>query len=59
VFGVSADMPRAWRMQVALGRFLPADDDAGARPYVVLGYKVRQELFGDANPLGEKLRIAG
>lgn len=57
VFGVGADMPRAWRMQVGLGRFLP-DDDAG-RPYVVLGYKVRRELFGDTNPLGANLRIGG
>jgi len=58
VFGVGPEMPRAWRMQVALGRFLP-DDETGARPYVVLGYKVRRELFGDANPLGAKLRIGG
>lgn len=58
VFGVGADMPRAWRMNVALGRFLP-DDDGSARPYVVLGYKVRRELFGDANPLGANLRIGG
>lgn len=58
VFGVGADMPKAWRMQVALGRFLP-DDDVGARPYVVLGYKVRRELFGDDNPLGTNLRIGG
>ncbi len=59
LFGVSADMPRAWRMQVGLGRFLPADDASTARPYVVLGYKVRKELFGDANPLGVNVRIGG
>lgn len=59
VFGVNADMPVAWRMKVGLGRFLPAGEESAARPYVVLGYKVRNELFGDANPLGAKVRIGG
>jgi putative ABC transport system permease protein len=59
VFGVNAEMPTAWRMRVALGRFLPAHEENAARPYVVLGYKVRKELFGAANPLGAKVRIGG
>jgi putative ABC transport system permease protein len=59
VLGVGPDMNRAYRFNVALGRFLPADEGGSARPYVVLGYKVRRELFGDANPLGELVRIGG
>ncbi len=55
VIGVDPEMPQTYNMHVALGRFLPADDVA--RPYVVLGYKVRKELFGDANPLGASLRV--
>lgn len=55
VFGMDPDMPRTWNMNVGLGRFLPADGTS--RPYVVLGYKVRQELFGDRNPLGESIRV--
>lgn len=55
VFGIDPDMPQTWNMRVALGRFLPAD--GAARPYVVLGYTVRKELFGDANPLGESVRV--
>lgn len=58
VLGVGPDMMRVYHFNIALGRFLP-DDGAGARPYVVLGYKVRRELFGDANPLGELVRIGG
>lgn len=58
VLGVGPDMMRVYHFNIALGRFLP-DDAAGARPYVVLGYKVRRELFGDANPLGELVRIGG
>lgn len=55
VFGMDPDMPRTWNMAVGLGRFLPSDSTS--RPYVVLGYKVRQELFGDANPLGASVRV--
>lgn len=55
VFGIDPDVPKTWNMHVALGRFLPAD--GASRPYVVLGHKVRKELFGDANPLGESVRV--
>ena len=55
VIGIDPDMPRTWNMAVGLGRFLPSD--SAARPYVVLGYKVRKELFGDANPLGASVRV--
>jgi putative ABC transport system permease protein len=44
---------------VQLGSFLPADDPAQARALVVLGSKVRQELFAAENPLGNYLRVGG
>ncbi len=59
VFGVGPDLERAWNLKVTLGRSLPNDEGAAARPYVVLGYKVRTELFGDANPLGALVRVGG
>lgn len=59
IFGVGAAMPEVWRMRVAQGRFLPDDDPRTARAFVVLGSKVRSELFGGANPLGRRLRIGG
>lgn len=58
VMGCGADLPQTWNMRVALGRFLP-DDGSAERPYVVLGHKVRTELFGDANPLGALVRVGG
>ena len=57
VFGVGAAAPRVWQMAVAQGRFLPEDDPRTARALAVLGNRVRQELFGDANPLGRRVRI--
>lgn len=59
VFGVDADAPAVWQLDVAQGRFLPADEGAGARALAVLGSKVSRELFGTTNPLGRRIRIGG
>jgi putative ABC transport system permease protein len=59
IFGVGAEVPRVWNMRVASGRFLPDDDPRAARPFVVLGSRVRDELFHAANPLGRRVRIGG
>ncbi len=57
IFGVGASAPKVWQMDVAQGRFLPDDDPRTARAFVVLGSKVKGELFGSANPLGRRVRI--
>jgi putative ABC transport system permease protein len=59
VFGVGSEVPSVWKMKVAIGRFLPEDDPRAARPLAVLGSKVRDELFGIENPLGQRIRIGG
>lgn len=57
IYGVTHDMPRVWQMEPALGRFLPDDDPRFARAFVVLGSKIRDELFRQENPLGKRVRI--
>ena len=59
VYGVGADFLRVFSSSVRIGRFLPADEAHGARALVVLGSKLRHELFGNANPLGAKVNIGG
>lgn len=59
VYGTAADFPRAFKMSVQMGNFLPDDESSRARNFVVLGHKVRQELFSNINPLGEYVRIGG
>ncbi|MBI4006805.1 MAG: ABC transporter permease [Gammaproteobacteria bacterium] len=59
VFGVGSMVPEVWKMRVAVGRFLPPDDYHNARNFAVLGAKMRQELFGNINPLGSRVRIGG
>ena len=57
VYGVGHEMAQTFRMNVQSGHFLPSDDPRAARAFVVLGAKVKQELFGAANPLGSRIRI--
>jgi len=59
ILGVGPETLKAWQMKVSLGRFLPPDDPRAARAFVVLGHKVRVELFAQTNPLGQKVRIGG
>lgn len=59
IMGTGPDFPAAFKMDVSIGRFLPTDDPRAARAFVVLGSKVHQELFGDANPLGARIGVGG
>ena len=59
VYGVSSDMPAIFKSQVRAGQFLPRQEDESARAFVVLGSKLKHELFGAANPLGARLTIGG
>lgn len=59
VYGVGSAFPEVFNFRVAGGRFLPPDDPRAARAFAVLGSQLRRELFGDANPLGQTLRVGG
>ncbi len=59
VIGSVAAIPRVFRFSVASGRFLPPDDTEAPRAYVVLGSRVHRELFGEASPLGARVRVGG
>ncbi|MDQ5944601.1 MAG: putative transport system permease protein, partial [Pseudomonadota bacterium] len=56
-YGVSSAMTQVFSIKVKSGQFLPPDDSDNARPFVVLGAKLKNELFGSENPLGAKLKI--
>jgi putative ABC transport system permease protein len=59
LYGVGHHFTDTFQAKVAAGQFLPDDDPRTARAFVVLGAKVAQELFGEANPLGARMRIGG
>lgn len=59
VYGVDADFLSVFSSTVKIGRFLPHEDANNARALVVLGSKLRNELFAGTNPLGARVRIGG
>jgi putative ABC transport system permease protein len=59
IYGVNADSRIVFRSTLRSGQFLPDEDPANARAFVVLGSKLKEELFGADNPLGQRLRIGG
>jgi putative ABC transport system permease protein len=59
VSGVGTAMPRIFQFKVSLGEFLPPDDPRAPRAFAVLGSKLRDELYGETIPVGERIRIGG
>ena len=59
VHGVTDRFPEIVQFGVAQGSFLPAGDPRRGGSVAVLGPRLKRELFGDANALGERVRIAG
>ncbi len=59
VYGVGPQMPAVFKGKVRVGQFLPEENIGVARALVVLGPKLKQELFGAENALGARVRIGG
>ncbi len=59
IIGAGPQAPMIWRFNTAMGRFLPEDEPTAARAFVVLGAKVKMELFGNRNPLRSRVRVGG
>ncbi|HEY7866725.1 MAG TPA: ABC transporter permease [Psychromonas sp.] len=59
IYGAGSQMPEAFQMSVKSGRFLPDDDPTAPRAFAVLGSKLKQELFDDLNPLGQRITVGG
>ena len=57
VNGVGPDMLKVYSIRVRTGQFLPDEALENARAFVVLGAKLKTELFGSANPLGARVRV--
>ena len=59
VYGVGPGMPAVFKGKVRSGQFLPDGESGNARAQVVLGSKLKNELFGSENALGTRIRIGG
>jgi putative ABC transport system permease protein len=59
IMGSTAEMFDIRQLSMAQGRFLSAGNPSRGSAVCVLGYKIKRELFGNASPLGEWVRIGG
>jgi putative ABC transport system permease protein len=59
VYGVGPGLLVVFRAKVRSGQFLPEEEAGAARAQVVLGPKLKNELFGSENALGARVRIGG
>ena len=57
VAGTTAELKEVRALRMQAGRYLPEGDPDRAPRVCVLGSEIRSELFADANPLGENLKI--
>jgi putative ABC transport system permease protein len=59
VSGVTPEFLQVRAYDMAQGRFITAGDQASQARVVVLGSQTAQDLFGNLDPLGRKLKIDG
>ncbi|MBI4915480.1 MAG: ABC transporter permease [Acidobacteria bacterium] len=57
VLGTTAEFAEVRHITVAAGSFLPAGDPQRGGTEMVLGVTVARELFGEASPLGQVVRV--
>lgn len=59
VVGTTGDFAPMRGLVAARGRLLPGEDAARRARVVVLGARLARELYGEADPVGEPVRISG
>jgi len=59
IYGVTPAVAQVWKFRPSIGGFWPAGDPHRGYPMVVIGTRLRHELFLDRNPLGQFVRIGG
>ncbi|MFZ6026643.1 MAG: ABC transporter permease [Chloroflexota bacterium] len=57
VVGTTLDYPDIREIEVASGRFLTQKDLDNNAKVAILGYSLAQDLFGTANPVGQKITV--
>ena len=59
VYGTDAEFPKLYDWNFEKGRFFKRGDVEDSENVAVIGSAVRDALFGDVNPIGEKITIHG
>jgi len=59
IVGVNHEVPQVFTFEVRQGAFLPPGDPRQGGTVAVLAPKLKHELFGERNALGEHVRVGG
>ncbi len=59
VVGVSQEAQNVMSIEFDKGRFFDNNEEKSGKKVIVLGYEVAEELFGQADPIGKKIKLAG
>ncbi len=57
IFGATDEMAGVFDLTVEDGRFLSPEEGKGFGNSAIIGSRVKDELFGNVNPLGKRIRI--
>jgi putative ABC transport system permease protein len=59
IYGVMPEYSDIRNRHISLGRWFSHNDVEASAPVVILGWKLKQQLFGGEDPLSEKINIGG
>jgi putative ABC transport system permease protein len=59
IMGTTADFPSVRDMEIATGRYFSQVETDRTTPIAILGSSLAEELFGDRDPFGETVTVAG
>lgn len=59
IYGTTSTLPEVFTFEIGQGSFLPPGDPRRGGSVAVLGPKLKRELFGEKNALGDFVRVAG
>jgi len=59
VYGITPDFVAIKNRKTTAGRFISERDYLGAAPVCVLGYKLKEQLFGGDDALGQQINLGG
>lgn len=57
IFGTTASIVDIDKTEIDYGRYFSDTEDKSEIPVAVLGYKMKDKLFGDSDPLGKYIKI--
>jgi len=57
LFGVSSSFIEIDQSEIDYGRFFSEEEDKSLASVAVLGYKIKEKLFGDSDPIGKSIKI--